>query len=79
MNFLLLILQMVLGLICPAWRDSLLMAARADGRIEHHLQRPSLWERWLGKRSRQSQRPRGAALAVRAAATERQRVAGRGS
>jgi len=49
MHFLLLILRMVLGLVPPAWRNSLLMAARADGRVEHHSQRPSLWARWLGE------------------------------
>jgi hypothetical protein len=71
MHFLLLILRLVLGLVPPAWRNSLLMAARADGRVEHHSQRPGLWARWLGEgwlgyTGRVAQRRSRPALAVRA-------------
>lgn len=71
MHFLLLILRMVLGLVPPAWRNSLLMAARADGRVEHHSQRPNLWARWLdegwlGCTGRVTLRRSRPALAVRA-------------
>ena len=66
MDVLLLVLRAVLGLISPAWRDSLLMAARADGRVEHHLPRPGLRERWRVARSRREGRRNRPALAVRA-------------
>ena len=69
MNFLLLILRVVLGHVFPAWRDSLFMAARLDGRVEHHLQRPGLWERWVTMRSHESARRGRSTLAVRAVST----------
>jgi len=46
MHFLVLLLQWVLNLIAPSWRDSLTLAARADGRIEHLPHRFDLWLRW---------------------------------
>jgi hypothetical protein len=47
MQFLLLLLRMVLDQLIPSWRDSLAMAARPDGRIEHIPTRPGMWDRWL--------------------------------
>jgi hypothetical protein len=46
MHFLVLFLQWVLNLVAPSWRDSLTLAARADGRIEHLPHRFDLWRRW---------------------------------
>jgi len=79
MNFLLLILRMVLGLISPAWRDSLLLAARADGRTEHRLQRSNLWKSWMRSRSREAGRRIDPALAVRAVGSNPPRGKERGA
>jgi hypothetical protein len=67
MHFLLLILRLVLDCLLPAWRDSLKLAARADGRIQHLLARPGgLWDR-RPARGAQKARPRSEqALEVRA-------------
>jgi len=49
-HFVLLLLQLLLDRLIPTWRDSLTMAARADGRIEHIPTRPGWWDRcvsWL--------------------------------
>jgi hypothetical protein len=47
MHLILLVLRLVLGIVAPEWRDSLTLAARADGRIEYLPHRPGLWGRWL--------------------------------
>jgi hypothetical protein len=69
MHFLLALLGLVLDRLFPAWRDgitgdSLTMAARADGRLEHIPIRPGLWDRclsWLVSfeaRPREAKKPR---------------------
>ena len=62
MHFFLLILQFLLDRLFPAWRDSLQLAARADGRLEH-VPASSLWNHLFSRTERN--RPR-LALAVRA-------------
>ena len=47
MHFLLLLLRLVLDRLMPTWRDSLSMAARSDGRVEHIPTWLALWDRWL--------------------------------
>ena len=47
MHFFLLLLRLVLDRLFPSWRYGLTMAARADGRIEHHPTRSGLWDRCL--------------------------------
>jgi hypothetical protein len=66
MHFVLLILRMVLARLIPAWRDSLTMAARADGRVEHlpHPGAPG-WDRWVGRKGQSAFRCCRAALALR--------------
>ena len=72
MHFLLLILRTVLAWIAPARRDSLGLAARADGRSEHLPTRPGLWDRWLSCLE-SSARPRSRALEMRAPLASRPR------
>jgi hypothetical protein len=52
MHFLLLLLCWVLDRLIPHWRDGLTMAARADGRVEHHSLRPALWDGWRSRGGR---------------------------
>jgi hypothetical protein len=52
----------VLDRLIPQWRDGLAMAARADGRVEHHPLRPALWDSWRSRGER-----RGAKATSRAA------------
>jgi hypothetical protein len=65
MHFLLLVLQCVLDRLIPAWRDSLQLAARADGRLEH-VPTSGMWNRWLGRKEHNRPRLARTALAVRA-------------
>jgi hypothetical protein len=65
MHFVLLILRMVLARLIPAWRDSLTLAARADGRVEHLPHRRDLWDRWMGRKGQSAFRCCRAALALR--------------
>jgi hypothetical protein len=78
MHFLLLMVRVLLNVFVPGSRDSLTLAARADGRIEHLPIRPRWWDRWLNRnrRSGASHDPR--ALEVRAAGVLR-RILGSGS
>lgn len=66
MHFLLLVLRMVLDWLLPAWRDSLQLAARADGRLEQMPTLGGLWSRWLSRLDCSPPRGSSAALAVRA-------------
>jgi hypothetical protein len=66
MHFLLLVLRMVLDWLLPAWRDSLQLAARADGRLEHVPTQGGLWSRWLSRLDCGPPRKVRTALAVRA-------------
>ena len=66
MHFLLLLVRVMLSLVAPAWRDSLTLAARADGRIEHLPIRPRLWDPWLSRNRRRGESPGAGALGVRA-------------
>jgi len=65
MHFLLLVLQLVLDRLIPTWRDSLQLAARADGRLEH-VPASSLWNYLFSRKERNRPRPARTALAVRA-------------
>jgi len=57
MHFLLLLLSWVLDRLIPQWRDGLTMAARADGRVEHHPLRPALWDGWRSRGERRVVKP----------------------
>lgn len=71
MHFLLLVLRLVLDRLIPAWRDSLSLAARADGRLEHVPTRFGLWDRWLRFLEQSPLRIARGALEVRAARARR--------
>jgi len=67
MHFLLLVLRLVLDRLIPAQRDSLSLAARADGRLEHVPTRFGPWESWLRLLEQNPLRIARGALEVRAA------------
>lgn len=73
MHFLLLLLGWVLDRLIPHWRDGLTMAARADGRVEHHPLRPALWDGWRsrGERSGAKHASRAVSAAVGSAQVAR--------
>jgi hypothetical protein len=66
MHLLLLIVRLFRTWLAPIWRDSLTLAARADGRMEHMPARPTLWKRWLNRAGREGSRRAASAPRLRA-------------